>query len=264
MPVVKTFRELLRKQRGLREMTQEELANAIGVRQNTISAWEYGKAHPHPETLEETIRILAVNFKLHPEQIKATLPENFREPRWKPRHPLGRLVRKCRHEQGMSIRAFAEKWEVGEDVIYRMEWTGRVIPLCSIPFWSEALGRDPRWLQENFTRRSPFEVSSPSGLPQFIREQRMARGLSQKKFAELLGVFVQEVSRMETDPSFGFRGKKLTVEKVAEALQVPEHELRDRIPPRKHWTARRPSGNTPPETICGGIQEQVLSFRGAW
>lgn len=47
----KTFSDRLRKQRQLCKLTQKELADILGIKQNTYSDWETGKTEPKNEQL---------------------------------------------------------------------------------------------------------------------------------------------------------------------------------------------------------------------
>lgn len=62
-----TFRELLKK----KNVTQEELAVAIGVRQSAVSAWVCGKALPTMKKCRQLAKTLGVSVK--------TLVESFEE-----------------------------------------------------------------------------------------------------------------------------------------------------------------------------------------
>lgn len=62
-----TFRELLKK----KNVTQEELAVAIGVRQSAVSAWVCGKTQPRTRHLIKIAKVLGVSVK--------TLVESFEE-----------------------------------------------------------------------------------------------------------------------------------------------------------------------------------------
>lgn len=61
------FKELLKK----KNVTQEELAVAIGVRQSTISNWANGVAYPRTRNLKKIANTLGVSVK--------TLVESFEE-----------------------------------------------------------------------------------------------------------------------------------------------------------------------------------------
>lgn len=52
------FADRLKRMREIRKMTQNELAEYVGVRQSTITKWEQGKFTPDVETLKEIARIL--------------------------------------------------------------------------------------------------------------------------------------------------------------------------------------------------------------
>jgi transcriptional regulator with XRE-family HTH domain len=60
--------EGLRRARGARGMTQQQLAAAIGVKKQTVNAWEKGKMRPRKRRLEKLESVLGVarEFLLDP------------------------------------------------------------------------------------------------------------------------------------------------------------------------------------------------------
>lgn len=57
-----TVGENIRRLRDAADMTQLELANAIGMDPIGISRWERGKVMPRPETLERVAEVLGVEI----------------------------------------------------------------------------------------------------------------------------------------------------------------------------------------------------------
>lgn len=55
------FAALLRQKRIDAELTQEDLADRIGVRQPAISAWEAGRALPEIPTLLATCEVVGID-----------------------------------------------------------------------------------------------------------------------------------------------------------------------------------------------------------
>ena len=60
----------LREERGL---TQQELADGIGVRQSTVNMWEKKKSFPYRKNMEK----LAQFLKIEPEKLYAQLSKDF-------------------------------------------------------------------------------------------------------------------------------------------------------------------------------------------
>lgn len=55
----------LRQWRGLREMSQDELAEAIGVSRISVWSWEKGKVNPKAENLEQLKSVLGLKKTDH-------------------------------------------------------------------------------------------------------------------------------------------------------------------------------------------------------
>lgn len=60
--VTERFGFLLRACRLDNEMTQEDLAKAVGVHQPSVSAWELGRTLPAPGTLLELARLFNLDL----------------------------------------------------------------------------------------------------------------------------------------------------------------------------------------------------------
>ena len=68
--------ENIYKLRKLKELSQEELAEVIGVSRQTISNWELGETSPNPEQLKLLSKVLGVSVdELINNEIKGILEE---------------------------------------------------------------------------------------------------------------------------------------------------------------------------------------------
>ena len=54
---MKTLSEQIREWRKKRGLTQEELAEKIGVAMNTVSRWEIGQSYPHRRFIQDMINM---------------------------------------------------------------------------------------------------------------------------------------------------------------------------------------------------------------
>ena len=59
-----SFSEWLKLRRGIAKLTQTDVANALGVRKQSVSSWEKGKSKPalNPSQTEKLCLILGITF----------------------------------------------------------------------------------------------------------------------------------------------------------------------------------------------------------
>lgn len=55
-----SFGEFFRRRRRELDLRQDDVADAVGVKQPAVSAWEKGRTYPAPESLDELARLLKV------------------------------------------------------------------------------------------------------------------------------------------------------------------------------------------------------------
>lgn len=60
---MKTFGENLKKERQLAGLTQGDLAQAIGVKQQQVSQWECDKVEPTLYNIIAIVRVLGITFE---------------------------------------------------------------------------------------------------------------------------------------------------------------------------------------------------------
>lgn len=128
------------------------------------------------------------------------------------------LIRKT---LGLSQEALGKRIGLTGTHISRLETGISTITDTILEKYVEAFGVDPEWLksekEDEKVRFSGQRIDGFNSLGDRIREMRLERGLSQKKFAELAGVQPGDINRLEA-------GKAMlgpqSIKRIAEAFRV--------------------------------------------
>ncbi|MBI2669169.1 TIGR00270 family protein [Candidatus Woesearchaeota archaeon] len=70
--IIDNFSQLLRQARERSDLTQEDFARFLQVKENVVSKWEQGSLRPDVETAERIGKILRINMVEKEEKISAT------------------------------------------------------------------------------------------------------------------------------------------------------------------------------------------------
>jgi transcriptional regulator with XRE-family HTH domain len=124
--------KLILRAREKRGLSQEQLAEKLGISQAMISLWENGKSEPSDETLQKMSAILGIDFE---KNVEIT--------------PLGEWVSKTRTEKGLSRTQLAEKTGISYLTIYFIETGKTQSPQqTTLQALEKALGNIPGTLQQ--------------------------------------------------------------------------------------------------------------------
>lgn len=128
-----------------RALTQEELANRIGVSRRTLARWESGKTKPRPNHLAALADALGRDIdEIEPNSVNT--------------------LRDARRAAGYSQRAFAEEINIPPSSLAAME-TGRT-PIPDPTRWARLLGRTTleieRFANHAITSRYQMLIDPPA------------------------------------------------------------------------------------------------------
>ena len=218
-PKTTPFGSELRRLREERDWTQEQLAQRAGLRRRLISNYEASGAYPGPRPLAALVRALGVS----PAQLEQLLPAEAETT------PLGRELRRLRHERGLTLQQLALRSGSREGSIWHYEH-GRTRPSPRVvAALAEALDVSPERLERLLP---PQPETTPLGRE--LKRLRQERGLTLAQLGKQTGCGQSNLSIYE-------RGRQQprvdTLAALARALGVPEERFAELLPPRPKMTA---------------------------
>ena len=214
-PPPASFAEQLRRLRRERGLSQEGLAQRLGLTRTAICSYEAGHSYPSPRRLPEFARALAV-----PEgELARLLP-----PRATPSTPFGREVRELRERRGWTQERLAVRIGCAAGVISDYEVDGIHPAPEKLDAIAAALGVPRRRLRALVPKRSPPKRATAFG--RLLRETRIARGMTQQQLAEAVGFPARQIAIYETTNRHP-RKEHLPglIARLAKALALPPAEI---------------------------------------
>jgi transcriptional regulator with XRE-family HTH domain len=177
--------QLARRASGL---TQQGLAERLGVAPTTLSMWESGGVRVPALTVAELVRILGVDVEALSENPPAPGPDD-------------RPLRALRRAAGMTWREAAAHLDISVGTLARYESGERSTPVAVLRKMSAVYRRPPRELLCFSGAVVPLPAScpwQPEDVPQAIQALRTAVGLSKADLGRMLGRSGQAVRAWET------------------------------------------------------------------
>ena len=216
------FGRLLRKTRIARGMTQQQLAEAVGVAVYTVTVYETTNTHPRKEHLPGLIARLAKALDLSPAEIEASLsqPRPARVPT-----DFGHRLRQLRIDRGLTQGQLGARCGCSVYMISRYETGGSYPKPGLLPALAGALDVGVGELERFLPRLQDEPRTTPFGSE--LRRLREERGWTQEQLAQRAGLKRQLISKYEA--SGAYPGPRILAALVR-ALRVSPAQLEPLLP----------------------------------
>ena len=160
----------IRNERLRQSMTQQELANHLGVHVTAVNHWEKGVRTPMPS-----------NLRMLQEWLDEDVPSYMIRI-----EEIGDRIRNERLRRGMTQQELADHFAVGVDTVH-----------C----WEDGLKTPQphylRRLREWFGESVPGHTVGIEGVGDRLRNERLRRGMTQQELAEYFGIYHYNLSKWE-------------------------------------------------------------------